>query len=52
MKVGIFEMDRGVSVWLWLCQTHLNARRKAGWVVKTRKKPPHEITCDDCRRES
>jgi hypothetical protein len=51
MKVGIFEMDRGFSWWIWLCQKHLDAMRAAGWVVKTRKRPPHEIDCGECRRE-
>lgn len=52
MTVGIYEIDRGYAIWIWLCQKHLDARRKDGWVVKTRKKPKHDLACDDCRRES
>jgi hypothetical protein len=46
--VSIVQLDRGFSVWCWLCPKHLKARQKAGWDLKATKKPPHPLTCDDC----
>lgn len=49
-KVHIYSLDRAYQLWLWLCPRHLRARQAAGWTVKERKDPPHELLCDDCRR--
>ena len=50
--VSIVQLDRGFSVWCWLCPKHLKARQKAGWDLKATKKPPHELTCDACVAEA
>ena len=47
--VRIYQLDRGCGVWLWLCETHLAARKLCGWVEKEAKDPPHPVDCDDCR---
>lgn len=51
-KVSIYLLDRGFTVWHWLCSKHLADRVTAGWLVKETKPAPHELTCDDCRREA
>jgi hypothetical protein len=48
---AIYQLDRGFSVWAWLCADHLKARQAAGWEVKERRPAPHPITCDDCKTE-
>lgn len=47
MTVKILHIDRGFSLWVWLCRFHTNQRRKEGWAVKDQKKAPHELPCDD-----
>ena len=47
--VKIYQLDRGCGVWLWLCETHLAARKLCGWIEKEAKDPPHPVDCDDCR---
>lgn len=49
--VAIYCLDRGFSLWVWLCGKHLKARQKAGWERKETRPAPHPLTCDDCRRE-
>ncbi len=52
MSVGIYNLDRGISKWVWLCQKHLRARKAEGWAVKGNGTlPVHELTCDDCTAE-
>lgn len=49
MSVGIYNLDRGISKWVWLCDKHLRARKAEGWAVKGKGQlPPYPLTCDDC----
>lgn len=54
--VFIYQLDRGFSVWVWLCTPHVEARTKVSlpdserWDVKERRVPKHPLTCDDCPR--
>jgi hypothetical protein len=45
-QVRIYLLDRGYSVWGWLCGKHLAIRLGQGWELKDEKDPPHELTCD------
>jgi hypothetical protein len=49
MTVGIYQIDRGISIWIWLCAGCVKARKAAGWAVKEKKPPPHDgLHCQDC----
>lgn len=53
--VRIYQLDSPkyiTGVVLWLCSSHLAKRLKAGWTKTGAKRPPHELSCDDCRREA
>ena len=45
-EVRIFLIDRGYSVWAWLCPKHKQAAIESGWEVKEDKDPPHKLKCD------
>lgn len=44
--VRIYQLDRGYSVWGWLCPRHLELALQQGWEIKDTKPAPHELTCD------
>lgn len=46
--VSIYELEKGWSVFAWLCPNHVKARKRAGWRVKVKKPPPHDLPCQDC----
>jgi hypothetical protein len=46
--VSIVNLDRGYSIWCWLCPNCKRARVKAGFDVKETRKPPHALRCQDC----
>jgi len=45
-KVRVVLLDRGYSVWGWLCSKHLALRLSQGWELKEERDPPHELKCD------
>jgi hypothetical protein len=51
MNVRIYQLDRGVSLWRWLCPEHLAERQREGWHVTASKPAPHPLNCDLCPRE-
>ncbi len=46
--VRIYELDRGFSLWVWLCPACLEARELLGWEVKESRPAIVPLTCDDC----
>lgn len=50
--VRIFEMSNGGYTGnRWLCPRHV-AERAAKWTLKPGVAVPHDLTCDDCVRET
>lgn len=50
--VRIFEIsDGGYTGSRWLCPDHAMKRAKR-WAVKPGAMVPHDLTCDDCLRDS
>lgn len=49
--VSIVHLDRGFSLWRWLCPRHIKAAKAKGWELKEKRKPPHELPCDMCKLE-
>lgn len=47
---AIYQLMRGFDIFIWLCDGCLAKRVAAGWEVRNRKEPPHEIRCQDCPR--
>lgn len=47
-KVGIAQIDRGFSIWIWLCKACLSLRQAAKWELKDKKAAPHSLPCQDC----
>ena len=50
MNVKIYQLDRGVEIYIWLCDKHVAKRKRAGWEVKGRKTVAWELACQDCPR--
>lgn len=54
VRVSIVNLDRGYTVWRWLCDactklaTALRPDGSEGWKLKVRKDPPHPLPCDGC----
>jgi hypothetical protein len=44
--VVIVQIDRGYSLWLWLCPSCLAQSEAEGWKVKEKRTPPHKLKCD------
>lgn len=51
-QVGVYAIDRGVTIWIWLCGKHVKTREAAGWAVKEQRTPPQDLPCQDCQAKS
>lgn len=47
--VKIYKLDKGVSIWMWLCQPCLGERLAKGWAHLETRRPPFAVECQDCR---
>lgn len=46
--VYIVQLDRGMTVFRWLCAPHISIAKAQGWIEVSKRKPPHELPCEDC----
>jgi hypothetical protein len=51
MSVRIYQLDRGISLWFWLCAKCLRRRQSEGWYITASKPAPHPLNCDLCPME-
>ncbi len=48
-ETRIYKLDKGISIWFWLCEPCLGKKLAKGWALMEKRNPPHALECDECR---
>jgi len=48
-ETRIYKLDKGLSIWFWLCEPCLAEKLSKGWALMEKRNPPHKLPCDECK---
>ncbi len=48
----IYKLDRGMSIWFWLCPDCLKEKLSKGWALLEKRDAPHRLPCDECKHKA
>ena len=48
-SIAIYKLDKGVSIFMWLCEACLVKRLSKGWAELEKRALPFPQACQDCQ---